>query len=82
MEWFFTSIQNTLDSKVSEIVVKMDGIGNRLESLETRQKSLEDEVRMTASSSVSNPALSTPGRRRRTPLALQVNTQNKFKIMK
>ena len=78
MERFFTSIQNTLDSKFSEIVVKMDGIGNRLESLETRQKSLEEEVRMTASSLVSSPALSTPGRRCRTPLALQVNTQNKF----
>ena len=51
--------------------MKMDGIGNRLESLETRQKSLEEEVRMTASSSVSSPAPSTPGRRRRTPLALQ-----------
>ena len=58
MERFFTSI---LDSKFSEIVVKMDGIGNRLESLETRQKSLEEEVRMIASSSVSSPALSTPG---------------------
>ena len=70
MERFFTSIQNTLDSKFSEIV--------GLESLETRQKSLEEEVRMTASSLVSSPALSTPGRRCRTPLALQVNTQNKF----
>ena len=38
MEWFFTSIQNTLDSKVSKIVVKMDGIGNRLESLENSRK--------------------------------------------
>ena len=30
MERFFTSIQNTLDSKFSEIVVEMDEIRNRL----------------------------------------------------
>ena len=76
LQRFFSSLQNTLDNKISHMCVKIDGIGNRLESLEARQKNLEEEVRLTASSSTSlasSPALSTPGRKRQTPVALQVS---------
>ena len=75
LQRFFGTLQNTLDSKISHMCVKIDGIGNRLELLETCQKTLEEEVRISASNSVSmnsSPASSTPGRKRQTPVALQV----------
>lgn len=60
--------------KLTNLCEKIDDISSRMESIEGRQKSLEEEIRV--SSSCSSPIIVTPlsgGRRRRTPVALQVS---------
>lgn len=75
VERFLASLQTAIDIKMSRVCDKMDVIGDRLQSLESRQKSLEEEIKNSTSKSesvTSSPALSTPGRKRQTPVALQV----------
>ena len=65
----------TLDSKISSLSDKVDGIGTKLHSLETHQQTLEQEVRLSISSSASvsfSLSLTTPWKKCRTPVALQV----------
>ena len=51
---------------------KLDVINGRMKSLETRQESLEKEVKKGYVSVQSSPALTPSGRKRQTPVALQV----------
>ena len=73
LERFHLSMKTTLDTKFTEIFGKFDGITKKIESIEVRQKALEEELKNSpVSSIISSPSISTPGRQRRTPLALQV----------
>ena len=65
-------LQSGIDSKLSTIMNTLDSVYDRLDTMETRQKCLE-EVRASSSSGNCSPATPLPGRRmHRTPTALQV----------
>ena len=66
-------LQSGIDSKLSTIMNTLDSVCDRLDTMETRQKCLEEEVRASSLSCNCNPATPLPGRRiRRTPRYLQV----------
>ena len=50
--------QANMDEQLTNVCGKLDSIGSRMDLLETRQKTLEEEIRTTASasSSSSSPA--------------------------
>ena len=67
--------QSSMEQKLTEILSSMTSIKERMDKLEGRQKSLEDEVRATSSlssSSVCTPEPNSKVRRRVTPPSLQV----------
>ena len=69
------SFQQCMDSKRGSVCIKIDCIYNQLDSLETRQKTPEDDIDIrssTASSSTSVTPSSIGKRKRATPLVLQV----------
>lgn len=70
-----STIHSSLDSKLSNVLTQLSGIENRMISLETRQTTLEQEVRHS-STSFSSPSGSDSSssikRRRVTPVELQV----------
>ena len=47
---FFASIHSSLGGKLDEVMNRLTGIGSQMSSLQACQKSLEDEVRLVASS--------------------------------
>ena len=61
-----------LDTKICSMCEKLDVINGRMKSLETRQESLEKEVKKGCVSVQSSPALTPSGSKRQTPVALQV----------
>ena len=76
-----STIHSSLDGKLSNVMTQLSGIENRMVSLETRQMTLEQEVRhyTTSSSSPngsdsssSSSSSSSTNRRRITPVELQV----------
>ena len=67
------SFQESMDSKIGTVCTKIDGISDRLDALETRQKTLEEDVRSSASSSTSFSPGTALKRNRVTPVALQVS---------
>ena len=70
-----STIHSSLDSKLSNVMTQLSGIENRIISLETRQTTLEEEVRhsSTLSSSPSgSDSSNTVKRKRVTPVELQV----------
>ena len=65
-------IKEGFDSKMSTLGDKLDGVSDRLQEVESRQKKLED-LYNSQSSSAASPQTPIPGKRvRRTPPALQV----------
>ena len=75
MAEFFASIHSSLGGKLDEVMNRLTGIESQMSSLQARQKSLEDEVRLVASSSSSPGSsgdTSSNKRKRLTPIDLQV----------
>ena len=65
-------IKEGFDSKISALGDKLDGVSDRLQEVESRQKRLEDSYN-SQSSSAASPRTPIPGKRvRRTPPALQI----------
>ena len=56
-------VQSGIDSKLSTIMNTLDSVCDRLDTIETRQKCLEEEVRASSSSGNCSPATPLPGRR-------------------
>lgn len=74
IEALFAGLQNAIDNKTTVMCDKIDKVVDRLQTIESRQKKLE-EVKSNAASSksvASSPASLTPGRKCHTPVALQV----------
>lgn len=71
-------MQEGVESKFSTIADKLETVCDRLNVLESRQKSMEEEIRASSSSATScSPSALIPGKRiRRTPPALQVRCNN------
>ena len=71
-----STIHSSLDSKLNSVMQQLSGIENRMTSLETRQQTLEQEVRYSSTLSSSPGGSDTSGstkRKRVTPVELQVN---------
>ena len=71
----FHTFQNSLDSKLQTVCDKLSDIDSRITVIETRQKTLEEEVRQSVSSrsSAASPTSECDNRRKRvTPVVLQV----------
>ena len=71
-----STIHSSLDSKLNSVMQQSSGIENRMTSLETRQQTLEQEVRHSSTLSSSPGGSDTSGstkRKRVTPVELQVN---------
>ena len=69
------AFQANIDKHMTSVGTKLDGIQSRMNDLEARQKSLENEVHDStslSSSTNSSPVVSKGKRRRVTPTALQV----------
>ena len=64
--------QSSVDKQLNTVCDKLETINSRMTVLETRQKSLEDEVRSSTSSSTNSTPQSGRRRKRLTPVALQV----------
>ena len=71
------TFQASLDKQLTTVSTQLESIGTRIDKLEARQSSLEDEVRASTSlsSSTSSPAItgSSSRRKRVTPTLLQVH---------
>ena len=71
------TFQSSLDKQLTTVSTQLESIGTRIDKLESRQSSLEEEVRAntTLSSSTSSPAVtgSSSRRKRVTPTLLQVH---------
>lgn len=73
----FRTFRNSLDSKLRTVCDKLSDIDSRITIIETRQKSLEEEVHQSISScsSTASPASECDKRRKRvTPIVFQANT--------
>ena len=67
------SIKQTMESELNNVCTKIDGIHSRLDAIESKQRTLEEDMRASASSSTSvSPSCSSAKRTRSTPLDLQV----------
>lgn len=66
--------QSSMDKHLSVVCEKLETINSRMTVLETRQKTLEEEIQSSASCSSSNHSTPQNGRQRKrlTPVALQV----------
>ena len=68
------TFQASLDKQLTTVSGHLESIGTRLDKLESRQLSLEEEVRASTSFSSSTSSPATTGKRKRvTPTFLQVN---------
>ena len=67
-----SDFQKKMDSKLQTMCDKMTNVIDRMTAMETRQKTLEEEVRQSVSSSSPAPSGSNQKRKRNVPLALQV----------
>lgn len=68
--------RDSMEKQFSSIIDKLDVMGGRMSALETRQKVLEDEVRLSTASSTSiSPSVSGSAKKRKrvTTAALQVS---------
>ena len=70
-----STMHSSLDSKLNNGMEQLYGIDNRMTSLETRQQTLEQEVRHSTTPSFSPGGWDTSGstKKRVTPVELQVN---------
>lgn len=76
--------QSSMEQQLSSLCTSLTSINERMDSLEGRQKSLEEEVRANSSlssSSISIPEASSGVRRRVTPTSLQVHVAWSSKCM-